>query len=344
MGKPASPWLDCGPSHPVFGSPILADTTTTQAPVPAGQNDRPEGYARGVVFVVIAGTAWSIGGVLVRLAEAADAWQILFYRGIFLAIALIPVMLWFSRGRIIEAFRVAGLTAILGGVCLALGNIGFVLALSYTTVANTMFMLAGQPLVSALLAYWLLGESVRRATWVAMVVAGIGIAVMVGNGLAVGRIEGNLLALLSTVAFGAFGVMLRRGRANDMTPTVWYAGVFAALISGLVIVFHAQAGNDNAFGLAAFAVSTRDLALCATMGVVQLAFGLTLFTIGSRSIPAAELMLLGMIEIVLGPIWVWLAVNEVPETLTLVGGAIMLIGIAYQALTGARRKPAPLGP
>ncbi len=313
--------------------------------MPASQQDRPEGYARGVTLVVIAAIAWSVGGVLVRWTESADAWQILFYRGLSLSIALTPVIFWFSRGHLLRAFRAAGPSAILGGLCLAIANIGFVVALSLTTVANTLFMLAGQPMVSALLAFWILGESVRRATWIAMAVAGVGIAVMVGNGLAGGRIEGNLMAILSTFAFAGFGVILRRGRGNDMTPSVWYAGIIAAAIAGIVILlFPGTGAGDGAIGLPAFDISLRDLGLCAAMGVVQLAFGLTLFTIGSRSIPAAELMLLGMIEIVLGPIWVWLAVNEVPETLTLLGGAIMLSGIAYQALTGARRKPAPLGP
>lgn len=301
----------------------------------AGQTDPL--YVRGVVLVLLAGSFWSLGGLFVRLIEGADAWQIILYRSLALVASLLLLIAIRSEGRIGRAFARAGWNGLAAGASLAAGFIGFVLALHLTTVANATFMLGASPFVAALIGRWLLGEAVRPATWASMAIAAAGVALMVGNGFALGTGLGNLVALGTSVGFALFSVLLRRGRESDMLPCVCHAGTVSAVIAGLVI-------GLGLAGSAGFVLSQHDLALCLLMGVVQLAVGLTCYTIGARHLPAAELLLLSMIELALAPIWVWIVVDEVPSHLTLAGGAVIMAAIAFQALSGARRRRLAIGP
>jgi drug/metabolite transporter (DMT)-like permease len=299
---------------------------------------RPEGagYGRGVALVALAGVFWSLGGILVRWIEAASAWQIIFYRSLALALTLLAVIALRHRGRMRWAFVAAGWNGIAAGACLGAGFIGFILALHHTTVANTLFVLGASPLFAALLGRWLLGEAVRRATWLAIAIAACGITIMVAGGLVLGTLAGNLLALGAGLSFALFTVLLRRGRESDMLPCVGYAGLIAALIAALVVT-----GMPAFASPPLFAIGARDLALCFAMGALALGLGLTCFTAGARHVPAAEMTLVSLTELVLGPLWVWLGVGEVPSGYTLVGGATVLVAIAYQALSGARRRRTP---
>ena len=292
-------------------------------------------YARGVVLVLLAGVAWSTAGLVIRLMEQADGWQIVFWR----SAAMVPTLLLFialrNGGALAAAFRRAGWNAVVGGLCLACAFTGFVFALLHTTVANVLFILSAAPLVAAVLGRLILGEPVRRATWGAMIIALAGVGVMVAGSLERGALLGNLIALLTTFGFAGFTVALRRGREVDMLPAVCLGGIISMMISGSALA--------RADALAAFAVSGHDLALCLALGMVQLSLGLVLYTFGSRHVPAAELTLLAMTEVVLGPIWVWIGVGETPSATTLLGGAIVLGAVAGQAVGGVRRARPPIG-
>jgi drug/metabolite transporter (DMT)-like permease len=310
----------------------------SQAPAGAGvQRAADADYLRGVLLVALAGVFWSTGGVLIRWIEAADAWQIIFYRSLALALTLLLIVAVRHRGRLGTAFALAGWNGVLAGTCLSGGFIGYVLALHYTSVANAVFMLGTAPFFAAILGRWFLREEVRRATWLAMTLALSGVAVMVAGSLMLGTVVGNLLALGASLSFAGYNVLLRRGRANDMMPCVVIAGLVAALISALVVV----AISDEPDLFTAFVVSPRDFGLCLAMGTIQVGLGLTVFTLGARHVPAVELALLSMSELVLAPLWVWLVVNEVPSAFTLTGGAIVMSAITFQALSGARRRRAP---
>ena len=293
-------------------------------------------YARGVVLVALAGVFWSMGGLLIRLIEAANGWQIVLFRALALALTLTLIIALRHRGRLIRAFRGAGWNGAAAGVVLSGGFVGWVLALHHTTVANATFMLGASPFFGALLGRLVLGEPLRRATALAIAAALLGILIMVGGGLALGTIQGNLLALAASLSFAIFSVLLRRGREHDMLPCVAIAGAASALIALPVVL----AGAPSL--ASALLLTPRDLALCAVMGAVQVGGGLALFTLGARHVPVAELTLLSSTELALAPIWVWLAVSEVPSGATLLGGAIIIGAITYQALSGTRRRPLPM--
>jgi DME family drug/metabolite transporter len=306
----------------------MSGTELAVAAIPAGARVDLV-YLRSALLVVLAGSLWSTGGVLVKLVEAADARQIVLYRSLFVALTVGAVLAWRTRGTLLPSFRAVGWNGALGGLCLAGAFIFFIEALTRTTVANALFILAVQPFLAALFARLILGEAVHGTTWLAMLAALAGIGVMMAPGLALGSASGSLMALVSAVCFALFSVTLRRGRHLDSTPCLLYATLFSGLICGLLLVASRGPG--------ALLIGGHDLLACAAMGVVQIGCGMLAFTAGSRHLPAADLALLALTEVVLGPVWAWLVVGEVPAFWTLVGGAIVLSATAVQAVVGARR-------
>ncbi len=291
-------------------------------------------YRRGVLLVILAGTCWSIMGIVVRLTESASAWQILFYRSLTLS-AFVLIVMGVRAGSIVglrHVFRKMGVSAVAGGLALVFAFCGSIVAIKETTVANAMFLFATAPFFAALLARVLLGEAVRTATWIAMAVAAVGIAIMVAEGITLGHLLGNLWATISAVGFAFFTLALRWKRSDDMFPAVFLGGVFTTIVMGLLCVSSGE-------GLA---IPLRDVGLSVCLGVVQLGLGLSLYTIGSRHVPAAELALLAMTEVVLGPFWVWLFLGETAGTGTLIGGVVLLSALAYNAVSGLRHKPVPI--
>lgn len=296
--------------------------------------DAQRAYRRGILLVLMAGLCWSLMGIGIRLTEAATAWQILFWRSLALALFLFVVLSVTTSGRPFQAIRRAGWGGIVGGMALVGAFSGAVIAIQMTTVANAMFLFAAAPFLSAILGLVLLGEAVRRGTWLSMVVALAGIAIMVGNGIAVGNTLGNVLALGSACSFAVFTIALRRWRDAGMLPSVMLGGLMTAAVAGIAC----YVTGDG------FAVSERDLALSAGMGFIQVGLGLVLCTIGARSVPAAEVALLTLSEVILGPLWVALFLSEIPSTATLIGGAVLLFALVINTLSGVRMRGRPAMP
>lgn len=290
---------------------------------------RDPSYARGILLVMVAGGFWSLGGILVRLIEAAGPWQILLVRSASLSIALFMVLLVRHRGALLGELRGIGLDGVVGALCLGVAFTGFIFSLIHTSVANAVFMLSASPFFTAPLAWMLLGEPVRRGTWIAMSFALAGVAVMVVGGIGAGALFGNLAALAAVLGFSGFAVTLRRKRRTDSLTLAFLAGIFTAVVAAALV--------DD------FAYSPYDFGVCAVMGVIQIGAGMVLFTLGSRHVPAVELTLLSLTEVVLGPIWVWLWIAETPRPWTLIGGAVVIAALIGHALSGMRRKPPPLG-
>ncbi|MDA8967031.1 DMT family transporter, partial [Planktomarina temperata] len=193
-------------------------------------------------------------------------------------------------------------------------------------------LFATAPFMAAVLGWVVLRERVRLATWIAIVIAIAGIAVMVADKSGSVAIKGSLAALGSAFGFAIFTVALRWGRTGEMLPAVFLSGLFAIIIT-LVICLSLQLP---------LILSPNDGVISMGMGVFQVGAGLILYTLGSRSLPAAELALLSLAEVLLGPIWVWLFLGETASLNTLIGGMVLLAAIAGNALSGKRRKPPPI--
>lgn len=286
-------------------------------------------YQRGVLLVLLAGTCWSVMGLVVRYMDSATTAQILVYRSISLSPFLFILISVRSGGRPFRAIHDAGLPAIYGGMALVVAFAGGIAAIQLTTVANALFLFASAPFFAAILGWVMLGEGVRPVTWVAMLIGSAGIGLMVSEGISLGYMMGNLLAVASALGFALFTVALRWRQTSDMLPAVFLGSVFSF---GAATAFCMTSG----IGLA---LSQHDVMLCLALGVFQLGFGLTFYTMGAKAVPAAELALLSMLEVILGVLWVWLFLNEAAGTSTMIGGAVLLGAIAGNAISGARRKP-----
>jgi drug/metabolite transporter (DMT)-like permease len=283
-------------------------------------------YGLGVAMVLTAGLCLSIGGVLLRSMESATGWQVMFYRSITFALTVLVVVAWRYRGRTPEAFRAIGRAGIAVGVISGAGSIAYIFALLTTTVANTMFIVSVTPLCTALLAWAVLGERPRTATWLAIAIAIAGIAVMFSQGVTDSRLLGSLLAFAAAVGMAAMIVIIRRAKDIDMVPAQCLGGLIAAMVAALMV--------DT------FVVPAGDLGRMVVLGVVQIGAGFMLVTIGARYVPAAQVSLLMLSEMVLAPIWVWLAVDEVPAMVTLVGGILVMAAVISQAVAGLREERA----
>jgi DME family drug/metabolite transporter len=291
------------------------------------------GFLRGRGLVLLSGVVMSIGGPLIRLLDSASEWQFLTYRAAALVAVLSVVLAVRYPGRLPATLRAAGWNGVIAGGFLACAFVGFVFSITHTTVANTLFLLSAAPFAAALLGWIILGERVSHATWLAMLGAFAGVAVMIGEGIVQSDLFGDLAALGAALGFAGFSVALRRGRGVDMVPAVLFAGIISGLTAAAICL---------ATG-AGLVIPFRDVGLSFTYGAVGIGGGLLLFTLGSRHVPAAELTLLSLTEVILGPLWVWLAFAEEPSRLTLLGGAILLSSIAALTLHGVRRsKPPPL--
>ena len=289
-------------------------------------------HKHGLLFVFAAGVLWSTVGLGIRMIEDAAVWQILLYRSISMSLFLYMVIRLRSGESPFLQIRRIGLPGVVAGLSLVAAYSGGIYAIQNTSVANAMLLFATAPFMAAVLGWLVLREPVRAATWIAIAVALGGILIMVSDKTGDVAVQGSLAALGSALGFAVFTVALRWGRSGEMLPSVFLSGLFAIVIT---------------FGICQFlelsvVLSLQDGGVAMGMGVFQVGAGLILYTLGSRSLPAAELTLLSLAEVLLGPLWVWLFLNETASINTLVGGAVLLIAIAGNAVSGKRRKPPPI--
>lgn len=291
-----------------------------------------ESHKLGVLFVFAAGVLWSTVGLGIRLIEEASVWQILLYRSISLSLFLYVVIRVRSGESPFAQVRRIGFPAVIAGLSLVAAYSGGIYSIQSTSVANAMLLFATAPFMAAVLGWIVLRESVRAATWISIAVAIGGIGIMVADKSGSVALKGSLAALGSAFGFAVFTVALRWGKTGEMLPAVFLSGLFAIAITFGICRF---SGLSVVLGL-------HDGGIAMGMGVFQVGSGLILYTLGSRSLPAAELALLSLAEVLLGPLWVWLFLDETASLNTLTGGAVLLAAIAGNALSGKRRKPPPI--
>lgn len=270
---------------------------------------------RGRLYVALAAIAWSTAGLFQRELTVNLGTQ-LAGRALFAMLGIGVFIVATERGRTLAAFRAIGRPGLAIAALMAVSSGAFIAALNYTSVANVLFLQGLAPVLAAVFGM-AVGERVERRTWIAMAVAVSGVAVMVGGPSRPSAL-GFALSLLMSVSFAGVIVITRHQRQVSMAPATW-------LSQALVFVFAAPFASASEVG-------PKDLALLAGLGVTQIGLGLIFLTIGARLIPAAEVALITLLEIVLGPLWVWIALGEQPSATTLAGGAIVLAAVVIQTV------------
>jgi drug/metabolite transporter (DMT)-like permease len=281
-----------------------------------------------MVLMIISSIVISFGGLIIRNMQSADALQINFYRALAFGLAISIIML-FRYGRTTPKHLIGiGKTGVLSGAMLAMSGIAFLQAITNTTVAATLFTLSAIPFLTAAMAWLFLGESIRKSTGMTMIAAAFGVLLMVIEGFGKGSLYGNAMALVCAFGFSSYATILRRNRGVEMMP--------ALIVSSILImafVLFIRWGD--------MAIPLHDLALCFFLGGIISGFTNALFIISSRHLLAAELTIFMLLEFALGPIWVWLFVNEVPTRWTIVGGCVVISAVLLRALLELGRGSKP---
>ena len=266
----------------------------------------------GPWIVLASAVVWSFGGIFARLLGPLDAWTVVFWRSSFAAAFLLGFMaLRDGPGGLGRGFRAMGAPGLAVAFVFATASTSFVVALGHTTVANILLVQAGVPLIAALIAWAAFGERVSRATGAAIALVFVGVAVMVSGSLTgVNSPVGDALAVYIAIAFATATVITRHFAQVRMIPAVCLGTLIAA--------------GFAATRAPALAVSPAQLGLLFGFGALSLGLGLALFVTGARLVPAAVAALLGVAETLLGPVWVWLFMDETPGARTALGGGLVL--------------------
>lgn len=275
------------------------------------------GSDRGQLAVALAAVVWSTAGVLQRQLSVSVAVQV-GARALFAAVAVGAYVALAERGRVVEACRSVGGAGVAFAACLAVSSGTFIVALNHASVAQVLFIQAIAPVLAALLGRGLLDERLSLRTSVAMAVALLGVGVMVGSPGG-GSALGDGLSVLMSLSFALAIVIARHRRDVSMAPATGLAQLMLVLAAlPFALVGGVRLGAADVFWLVLF-------------GAGQIGLGLILLTIGARLIPAAQVALISLLEVVLGPLWVWLAVGERPSLTTVIGGVIVVAAVVLQA-------------
>ena len=279
-----------------------------------------------IPVVLVAGLLWSFGPYVVRHIDGAQQvpWQYLFTRGIVIFIIL-NLFLYLEEGiEFLENYKKIGISGLIGGVGLGIAMITFIYSITNTSAAVTLLCLAAMPFITALLGFMFLKEQISINVWVAIGIAAIGILIMAIDNTGKNTILGLVFGMVSSIGFSVFSVTLRWRKDTPKFTTVAIAGIFCALVSAFMLTI-----NDLSF-----LSSGKNHALFATHGTL-VCLGLILYSIGSKHIPAAELTLLSLTEVIGGIFWVWLpilGINEIPSQSTIIGGFLIFLSIIYYSL------------
>ena len=279
-----------------------------------------------IPIVLIAGLFWSFGPLVIRYVDQPELfpWQYLFTRGLIIFIIL-NFYLYLNEGtRFVKNYLNIGLSGMIGSVGLASAMMSFIWSITHTSVAITLLCLAAMPLITALLGFIFLKEKISINTWISIVIAAIGIYIMAMNDQKIDNTTGLVFGLTSAFGFSIFSISLRWRKETPQFTTVSLAGLICALFSFYIII----QSNSSLFS------SSKNEMLFSLHGTL-VCIGLILYSIGSKHLPAAELTLLSLTEVIGGIFWVWLplfGINEVPSTNTIIGGFLIFISLIYYSL------------
>ena len=280
-----------------------------------------------IPVVLFAGLLWSFGPLVVRYMNAPNLvpWQYLFTRGLTI-FCILNIYLFFEEGKnFYKNYLNIGFSGILGGVGLGIAMITFIWSIINTSAAITLLCLAAMPFITALLGFLFLRETISINVWLSIIIAAIGIIIMAVGKTNEGSFLGLVFGLISATGFSVFSVSLRWRKETPKFTTVAVAGIFCAVVSALVMISDGTNFLSSSYNQGLFSIHGTLVCL-----------GLILYSIGSKAIPAAELTLLSLTEVIGGIFWVWLPIfqiNEVPTNTTIIGGFLIFMSIIYYSLT-----------
>ena len=296
----------------------------------------PTSISRVPFYILFAGLLWSFGVLTVRYMINGHQYvfQYLFCRGIAVSIILISYLFYKEGFDLYKNFSRIGISGFIGGLSLGTAMTGFIFSITMTTAAVTLFMLAVMPFIAAILGYFFLKESLRKMTFISMLIAFFGVIIMIYNDSLNGSPLGAIIGFISATGFAVYTVTIRWRPMTPKFTTVFLAGIFCAVFSFLMLG-------------ASFEQFTRmptvNIYLSLLHGCI-VASGLILYSLGAKYLPAAELALLSLMEVVGGVLWVWIPVfgiNEIPSIATIIGGMIIACAVILHGI-GAKRKRMPI--
>ena len=279
-----------------------------------------------VPVVLFAGILWSVGPLVVRYMDNPNQvpWQYIFGRGLTIFI-LLNLYLYFEEGiKFYKNYLKMGYSGIIGGTGLGVAMISFIYSITNTSAAITLLCLAAMPFFTALLAFLFLKEKITLNVWISIFIATIGIIIMAFGSSGSNSVVGFVFGMLSSIGFSVFSVTLRWKTETPKFTTVAFSGFFCFVFASIMLLSTNQVFFSTSYNGALF--SLHGTLVC---------LGLILYSIGSKAIPAAELTLLSLTEVIGGIFWVWLpilGINEVPDTFTIVGGFFLFISLIYYSL------------
>ena len=279
-----------------------------------------------IPVVLFAGLLWSFGPLVVRYMDDPDMvpWQYIFGRGLTIFI-LLNLYLYFEEGiNFYKNYKKIGRSGIIGGCGLGIAMISFIYSITNTSAAITLLCLSAIPFFTAILAYLFLKEKISLNVWISIFIASIGIIIMAIGNTEKNSLIGFLFGITSSVGFSVFSVTLRWRKETPKFTTVAIAGLFCFVFASIIILATKQPFFSTSYNSSMF--SLHGTLVC---------FGLILYSIGSKAIPAAELTLLSLTEVIGGIFWVWLplfGINEIPSTHTIIGGFFLFISLIYYSL------------
>jgi len=284
--------------------------------------------AAAISLVLVGASLMSFVGLILRLMESADAFQILVYRSMALAL-LVAIFACVRRKVGISQFLASiDRWSVFIGLLLGFAFSFYVYALLNTSIASALFLLSSSPIFAAILGWVVLRERPSKITWVALVLAIAGVAIMVADGFETGGTAGNLYALFSAFCFATMLVTIRYlGREEPLGGT-FLGGIFAMVMNAAIVVYLGSG----------FAISGWDLGLSLFMGAFTIGLGIVFVTLAASHLPPSEVSVLVLLESVLGPIWVWLFLNETTTAYVLAGGAIVLAAVVLQTVGGRKAE------
>ena len=280
-----------------------------------------------IPIVLLAGLLWSFGPLVVRYMDQPNLvpWQYLFARGIVIFLIL-NIYLFFEEGKeFYKNYFKIGWSGFIGGCGLGVAMMTFIWSITHTSAAITLLCLAAMPFMTALLGFLFLKEQISYNVWIAIIVAAVGILAMASGNTNKGSLLGLVFGLISATGFSVFSVSLRWRKETPKFTTVAIAGLLCAIVSSVILLNEGKSFISSSYNEGLFAI--HGTLVC---------FGLILYSIASKAIPAAELTLLSLTEIIGGIFWVWLplfGINEVPSNNTIIGGFLIFMSISHYSLT-----------